>query len=89
MDSQRNTIFKYNQKANVMVHEYLFEAATTLVTADMVRELPKGKEMLLNQKFNLYKYALGDSVVIVDADDWIEYAVCLTDGESVTFEMLV
>ena len=71
-----------------MVHEYLFEAATSFVTAKMVKEIGKGEEVLLNQKFSLYGYTTDDSVVIVDHDDWIEYAVCLTDGESVTFEML-
>lgn len=73
-----------------MVHEYLFEAATSFVTAKMVKEIGKGEEILLNDKFSLYGYTNSDmySVVIVDHDDWIEYAVCLTDGESVTFEML-
>ena len=71
-----------------MVHEYLFEAATSFVTAKMVKEISKGEEILLNDKFSLYGYTTADSVVIVDHDDWIEYAVCLTDGEVVTFEML-
>jgi hypothetical protein len=71
-----------------MVHEYLFEAASSFVTAKMVKEIGKGEEILLNDKFSLYGYTTADSVVIVDHDDWIEYAVCLTDGDNVIYEML-
>lgn len=72
-----------------MVHEYLFEAATSFVTAKMVREIGEGEEILLNDKFSLYGYTTSDSVVIVDHDDWIEYADCLVDGDNVIFEMAI
>lgn len=50
----------------------LLQDALEKVTYEMASTIKRGQEITLNEKYTLYLYEAGQSLVIVETEDWKE-----------------